>query len=151
MSIVALSTFGLVGGAGVANYSGFCLYGPQLGERQKVYRVVEHFLEGQSFVEETSFGADTKADFVVRTADTGLILYRSVEEFLTENPGCCIVEYVGREGFVPEFSTRIFGGFAGFVRLNYTARLRGDNGEVRRVQRATGFMISNCGRVSNGT
>jgi len=66
-------------------------------------------------------------------------LYTSLEEFMSENPDCCIFSYRGPEGYVPPLWQRLFYSYEGVVMMNnYRLRIVGE-GDVR--EPGLGFAI----------
>lgn len=84
------------------NYRGVCLLGPAPTDEERISRVVDAFLENQSFTEETAIEEEVAGVkrqsrlFTVR--DKELLRYRDEAEFRAENPHCCDITPVGKKG-----------------------------------------------------
>lgn len=154
IAIVAAALIAIITAA-TLNYRGVCLSGPQLSEEERIARVIQRFLKSsQSFSEEVYVVTEVNGErrkaikFVPRADD--LLRYNTVEAFLSSNPDCCDVVATGRKGNAPGFLTRITGGFSGFVRLRYVARIKTPDGGVRLLPREVRYATSNCGTVWDG-
>lgn len=72
--------------------------------------------------------------------------YRNVNEFLAENPDCCIVEMtLPHLQHAPDMISRISGRFAGYVIIRYRERFG-----VDAPKKLAHVAISNCGKPWSG-
>jgi hypothetical protein len=143
-------------GVPIANYSGVCLTGASLSDREKIQRGVEALLAQQSFTEivrsQKPVGGRPQEvqNFVRHIAGKDLIPYANSVEFFAANPDCCRIEWTASKGYAPSWDKRVWGSFAGFVAIQYRARIAEPTGVVRQLPTADIFAITNCGRVWSG-
>lgn len=76
-------------------------------------------------------------------------MYRSVEEFLQENPKCCQIVERGEDGYSVGLIHRYAHGYTAIVRGQYASRYIDDVGELRSDPVDRYVIVSNCGDVRN--
>jgi hypothetical protein len=122
----------------VLNYSGFCLSeGRYLTERELI-----------------DIGARDEFRFYPPHSYPGFtpevrkpIAYRSFEDFVSRNPGCCSLTRLGRKGHAPTLLHRLLGHFATFVRVEY--RVEEDVPDAPKTT-VSYIAITNCDHPWNG-
>lgn len=86
--------------------------------RNSVEYFVEEMQPGYALAYSDEEGGWIRRDYVP---------YDSAEEFLSENPDCCVVTYRGNEGYLPPMLRRIWFSYRGLVTINnYQLRLQGE-------------------------
>lgn len=154
---------GLLSGAAVLNYTGFCFdQSRYLSDEERIRRGVHGALghypsirfvhdqlpkAGYPILTEKTDGSGTGTEKgTVLTAEQ-LIFYRDMDEFFAVNSDCCSVtrnglyDEVGRPGLWD----KITGFSAGYVNIKFRVRYRDAAGNVQSEFSAFSFNYTNCG------
>lgn len=124
------------------NYSGFCWRQKRWLSKQEIIEAgIDYALKRENInVAITSPGGSIT--LIVLKG----IPYKSRQEFLMLNPGCCSIVEKADEGFRPTFLQKLAGNGRAIVKVNYKFRYLDEvDGNQKVIQHILYPFISNCG------
>jgi hypothetical protein len=139
--------------AGALNYSGFCFREWRyLSDEEKIRSAVGYILTRYPphFDGYRPYAEPSIARHFTPPRPENPIRYRDAEEFFAVNGNCCEITARAREGYRPDFLTRVFGRFSCFVKAKYQVRFVVDDGREMSLPHSTYVAISNCGHAWDG-
>jgi hypothetical protein len=121
LSTPAISYFGL-------NYSGFCFDEMRYLSQEDKVRAVFDDLNNQKEIRKIKH-----------------IKYKSFDEYLKENPDCCVVNPSYTDLPAPSLINRLFGYYSGdYVRIKYKMRYLDTNGKLKIQELVDDSLLGNC-------
>jgi hypothetical protein len=121
LSIPSISYFSL-------NYSGFCFEEMRYLSQEDKVRAVFDSLNNQEKIDKIKH-----------------IKYKSFDEYLKENPDCCVVNPSYTDLPTPSQIERLFGYYSGdIVRIKYKMRYIDTNGKLKVQKLVNDSLLSNC-------